>query len=90
MLGPAQSAEGRRFISFQPMRLSKNENPMLALSWTLFHPVDADSPIYGLSETELLASEMNFVLSINGLDETFVSDGVRSPDLRRAGRAAWP
>src|SRR6202453_2660548 len=70
MLGPAQSAEGRRFIAFQPMRLSKSENPMLALSWTLFHPVDADSPIYGVGETELLASEMNFVLSINGLDET--------------------
>jgi inward rectifier potassium channel len=70
MLGPTQSAEGRKFIAFQPMRLSKSENPMLALSWTLFHPIDADSPIYGVSETELLASEMNFVLSINGLDET--------------------
>jgi inward rectifier potassium channel len=70
MLGPAQSAEGRRFIAFQPMRLSKNENPMLALSWTLFHPIDADSPLYGMSETELVGSEMNFVLSINGLDET--------------------
>ena len=70
MLGPTQSAEGRRFIAFQPMRLSKNENPMLALSWTLFHPIDADSPIYGVAEADLLASEMNFVLSINGLDET--------------------
>lgn len=70
MLGPTQSAEGRRFVGFQPMRLSKSENPMLALSWTLFHPIDADSPIHGLPEAELLASEMNFVLSISGLDET--------------------
>jgi inward rectifier potassium channel len=70
VLGPTESAEGRRFIAFQPMRLSKNENPTLALSWTLFHPVDADSPIHGVGEAELLASELNFVLSINGLDET--------------------
>jgi inward rectifier potassium channel len=70
LLGPSQSAEGRRFIGFYPMRLSKSENPMLVLSWTIFHPIDADSPIYGMAEADLAASEVNFVLSINGLDET--------------------
>lgn len=70
MLGPTLSAEGRRFISFRPMRLSKSENPMFALSWTLFHPIDPDSPIYGLPEEDFGASEINFVLSISGFDET--------------------
>ncbi len=70
MIGPAETAEGRRFIGFQPMRLLRNENPTFALSWTLFHPIVDDSPIYGLSEDELLASEINFVVSIRGLDET--------------------
>jgi hypothetical protein len=32
---------------------------MFALSWTLFHPIDADSPLYGVADAELLASEMN-------------------------------
>jgi inward rectifier potassium channel len=70
MLGPAESAEGRRFIGFQPMRLAKKENPMFALSWTLFHPIEQDSPIYGLSDDDLLASEINFIVSIQGLDDT--------------------
>jgi inward rectifier potassium channel len=70
MLGPTLSAEGRRFISFRPIRLIKNENPMFALSWTLFHPIDADSPLHGVDEAELHASELNFVMSISGLDET--------------------
>ena len=52
------------------MRLAKAENPTFALSWTLFHPIDADSPLYGMSESELLASETNFVVSIRGFDET--------------------
>ena len=70
MIGPAETAEGRRFVGFQPMRLLRNENPTFALSWTLFHPIDKDSPIYGLSEDELLASQINFIVSIRGLDET--------------------
>jgi inward rectifier potassium channel len=87
MLGPTQSAEGRQFIGFRPMRLSKSENPMFALSWTLFHPIDADSPIHGVGDAELLASELYFVLSINGLDETSAQmvharETFAAPDLR--------
>jgi inward rectifier potassium channel len=70
MLGPTQTAEGKRLVGFQPMRLLKSENPMFALSWTLFHPIDADSPIHGLTEADLLASEVDFVISISGLDES--------------------
>ncbi len=70
MLGPIVTAEGRRFIGFQPMKLIRSENPMFALSWTLFHPIDMESPIFGISDADLLASEINFVVSINGLDET--------------------
>jgi inward rectifier potassium channel len=70
MLRAAASAEGRRFVGFQPLRLLRSENPVLALSWTLFHPIDADSPLYGVSESELVASETNFVVSIRGFDET--------------------
>ena len=70
MLGPSVTAEGRRFVGFQPLRLAKSENPTFALSWTLFHPIDEASPIVGLDEEALAASEVNFVLSISGLDET--------------------
>ena len=70
MLGPTESAEGRRFVSFQAMKLLRSENPMLALSWSLFHPIDEESPLFGMPADELLASEINFVLSVTGIDET--------------------
>ncbi len=70
MLRAATSAEGRLFVGFQPLRLLKAENPVFALSWTLFHPIDADSPLHAMSESEVLASETNFVVSIRGFDET--------------------
>ena len=70
MLSGTQTREGRRFVGFKPLRLVKNENPVLALSWTLFHPIDAQSPLFGWAIDELMASETNFVLSIAGFDET--------------------
>jgi inward rectifier potassium channel len=70
MVGPTVSEEGRRIVGFQPMRLIKSENPTLALSWTLFHPIDADSPLFGTDDQTLAASEINFVVSIVGFDET--------------------
>jgi inward rectifier potassium channel len=70
VLRPMLTAEGRRFVGFEPMRLVKSENPALALSWTLFHPIEADSPLYGLDAKSLEASELNFIVSINGFDET--------------------
>ena len=70
MIGPTVSPEGRRLVSFQRMRLVKSENPTLALSWLLFHPIEADSPLVGMDEATLVASEINFVISIVGFDET--------------------
>jgi len=62
--------EGRRYIGFRPMRLLKAENPAFVLSWTLFHPIDEESPLFGMSESEIAQSEINFIVSMTGLDET--------------------
>jgi inward rectifier potassium channel len=64
------STEGRRITGFQPLRLERSENPIFALSWTLFHPIDTESPLYGMSAGDIAGSEMNFVVTISGLDET--------------------
>ena len=70
MLGPTISAEGRSRFAFRPMKLQRYENPTFTLTWTLFHPIDEESPLAGMSEGDLMASQMNFVLTVAGLDET--------------------
>ena len=70
LLGPSASAEGRRFVGFRPMRLLKSENPAFALSWTLFHPIDADSPLHRKSQDDGVDDQINIVVSITGIDET--------------------
>lgn len=56
-------------IDFQPMRLVTAESPALALTWTILHPIGADSPLFNLTEQTLRNSETNFVVSIAGFDE---------------------
>ena len=68
--GSDVSAEGRSRIAFRPMKLQRYENPTFTLTWTLFHPIDAESPLAGMSESDLAASQMNFVVTVVGLDET--------------------
>ncbi len=69
VLRPTLTEEGKRLIGFEQMRLLKSENPTFALSWTLFHPIDEQSPLLGKDQDALAASQMNFVVSVAGFDE---------------------
>jgi len=70
LIGPTVSGEGRRRVSFEPVKLTKSENPTFALTWTLYHPVDAESPLAGVGSDELVGGEFNLVVTISGHDET--------------------
>jgi inward rectifier potassium channel len=41
------------------------------LSWTVVHPIDAKSPMFGLSRDELDQTEAEVLILISGIDETF-------------------
>jgi inward rectifier potassium channel len=61
-------AEQRRFY---PLTLERNEINFFPSSWTLVHPIDEDSPIYGFTEEDLRRSSAEFMVLINAFDETF-------------------
>jgi inward rectifier potassium channel len=69
-IGATVSEEGRRMVGFEQLRLIKSENPTFALSWTLFHPIDGQSPLFGMDKETLAMSGMNFGVIIVGFDET--------------------
>src|SRR6516225_5481933 len=53
------TAEGQPFRRFYELPLLRNESPALALSWTLHHVIDENSPLYGTSPEELEASDVS-------------------------------
>src|SRR5216684_917404 len=62
------SKEGQPFRRFYELPLLRNESPALALSWTLFHVIDAGSPLYGLGADDLEAIEVSLVMVVSGYD----------------------
>ncbi len=62
------SMEGQSIRRFYELPLVRNESPALALSWTLFHVVDEQSPLYGLDAADLEASSVSLVLVVSGYD----------------------
>ena len=62
------SLEGRPFRRFYELPLVRNEHPALALSWTLYHVIDEESPLYGLDADGLDASNVSLVVVVSGYD----------------------
>jgi inward rectifier potassium channel len=62
------TAEGHPFRRFYELPLLRNESPALALSWTLHHVVDENSPLFGLNPEDLEASQISFVVVVSGYD----------------------
>ena len=62
------TAEGQEVRRFYELPLTRNENPALALSWTLYHVIDEQSPLYGLSSDDLAASDVSLVVVVSGYD----------------------
>src|SRR2546421_6881261 len=62
------SLEGQSFRRFHELRLLRNEHPALALSWTLYHVLDEESPLYGLDTEGLEQAAVSMVVVVSGYD----------------------
>jgi inward rectifier potassium channel len=62
------SLEGGSFRRFYELPLVRNEHPALALSWTLYHVIDEQSPLYGMSPEDFAASDVSLVVVVSGYD----------------------
>jgi inward rectifier potassium channel len=64
------SPEGFRLRRIHDLKLMRDRHPMFTLTWSLMHIIDENSPLYGMSEEDLKATEATLMLSIEGVDET--------------------
>ncbi|WP_029078600.1 ion channel [Bradyrhizobium sp. th.b2] len=62
------SKEGMAYRRFYELLLVRSESPALALSWTVFHVIDQDSPLHGLGAADLEAVNAGLGLIVSGYD----------------------
>jgi inward rectifier potassium channel len=69
-----ETRESGTFRSFVELPLLRNESPLFALSWSLFHLIDEASPLNGSSREDLEAVEASFVVTLRGHDESLAQN----------------
>ena len=68
--------------------LERSQVAFFPLSWTVVHPIDESSPLYGVTQDDLLRSDAEFLILLTGIDETF-SQTVHSRSSYSAAEVLW-
>lgn len=62
--------EGAFMRRIHELKLLRQRTPSLVLTWSIMHPIDRDSPIYGLTADDLVQRHANISVLVGGVDET--------------------
>jgi inward rectifier potassium channel len=73
---------------FYDLGLERQRVVFFALSWTVVHPIDADSPMHGLTRQDLLDADAELLILLTGTDET-LSQTVHSRSSYKADEIIW-
>jgi inward rectifier potassium channel len=82
------TVEGDMMRRFYDMQLLRSQTPLFALTWTVMHPIDENSPLYGVTLENMIEDEMELVVTLTGLDET-VSQIIHARHSFIAGEIFW-
>lgn len=63
--------DGKKVTRFYTPKLQIDKITSLALSWTIVHPIDEESPFYEMGREELLQSDFEIMFHIKGFDGHF-------------------
>ena len=64
----SQQGNARKYY-FLKLEMSKVN--LLATSWTLVHPIDEESPIYGMTIDDLKSKDVEIIVQLQGYDESY-------------------
>ena len=56
---------------YDQLSLERSRVTFFPLSWTVVHPINEKSPMFGMSYEELVAKDAEVLILLTGIDETF-------------------
>jgi len=65
------TSEGERLRRYFDMPLLRSTNPIFAMTWTMMHPIDEKSPLYGMTLEDMRKGNVEILVILTGLDSTF-------------------
>jgi inward rectifier potassium channel len=79
---------GERVRRIYDLVLRRNTSPMFALTWTAYHPIDAHSPLHGVTAEALVDGAANVLVTFTGIDDR-LSASVHTRHMYTAGDLRW-
>ena len=73
---------------YYQLPLERDRVAFFPLAWTVVHPIDNSSPLYGWSREDLLRAQAEFLVLLTATDETF-SQTVQSRSSYTAEEVIW-
>lgn len=70
-LSRLERTDSRTVRRFHELPLERQRVSFFPLNWTVVHPIDDASPLAGCTHDSLIASEAEFLILFNGIEETF-------------------
>ncbi len=64
-----RTAEGATMRRFYGLNLLRAHTPVFALSFTIMHPIDERSPLFGMSSADLVGDRSELLVTVTGLEE---------------------
>lgn len=71
LLSRFEEIDGTRTRRYYPLSLERPGVVFLPLTWTVVHPIDEKSPLFGETAETLKAIQAEFLVLLSGFDETF-------------------
>src|SRR5947207_3451135 len=70
LLRDERTAEGTLIRRFYDLNLARYRSPVFALTFTVMHPIDRDSPLSDATAASLAAQNAELIVTATGIDET--------------------
>ncbi len=83
-----EHSNGRLMRRYYDLRLLRDRNPSFFLSWTALHPIDENSPLYGLTHADLVRTSASLLISLSGIDQT-VAQAIHTRHMYYAADIMW-
>jgi inward rectifier potassium channel len=71
LLMTVESQNGEPVRQYKILKLEREQVLFLPLTWTVVHPIDAESPLWGKTAEDLRQMQAEALILIKGYDDTF-------------------
>jgi inward rectifier potassium channel len=71
LLCMTETSDDVRTRHFHQLQLERSKAAFFPLDWTIAHPIEEDSPLYGVTPEQLAREDAEFLVLINAIDDNY-------------------